>query len=617
MLSAQDASFLWWERDTQHLHVGAVTLLDGPIDHDALVRLVDERLCSNPRWRQRPVRALLDWHLPTWEDVERFEPRLLVKHVAAPAPGGEPELRRVCDTIFATPLDPELPLWEFTLVSGLEGERSAVVSKLHHCMIDGVSGAQMLDALTDSDDGAPPPLPPGVPPAPAASPLDRLALGLYTAWEIGTSLFEFLGTPSTPLPFTGALSPARHLVWSSFSLDEILALRGAAGCKVNDIVLAIITGALRREILARGGSVDGAIVRAMVPVSTRSATDRESMGNRVSTMSPLLPVHLADPGERLRAIQRELRTRRERGQAQAMSTLVSMLSVLPSAFDALLARFTPDTLLYSTVCTNIPGPRGRRTMLGRRVLDMHPYVPLAFRMGVEFAILSQGDRLSISATVDPALVPDADRIAESLRASFADLQAAFRVAADEPPKDAPASGARVADLMTRPVLALGPRDSLATAWRLMRRARVRHLPVLAPNGGVLGLLTQRDLLGASTSSVTVPDEEQRDGLLALVRVEDVMETHVQVTVADAPAADAGARMLRGKIGCLPVVDGDGRLAGIITAEDFLRWATTQLAASPAAADAGTSATAAADVATTPAAGNHVPQAASGPGIEAA
>lgn len=256
-------------------------------------------------------------------------------------------------------------------------------------------------------------------------------------------------------------------------------------------------------------------------------------------------------------------------------------------------------------------------MLGRRVLDMHPYVPLAFRMGVEFAILSQGDRLSISATVDPALVPDADRIAESLRASFADLQAAFRVAADAPPTDAPASGARVADLMTRPVLALGPRDSLATAWRLMRRARVRHLPVLAPNGGVLGLLTQRDLLGASTSSVTVPDEEQRVGLLALVRVEDVMETHVQVTVADAPAADAGARMLRGKIGCLPVVDGDGRLAGIITAEDFLRWATTQLAASPAAADAGTSATAAADVATTPAAGNDVPQAASGPGIEAA
>ncbi len=575
-LSSQDASFLWWERGTEHLHVGAVTLLDGPIEHEALTRLVVDRVCVDSRWRQRPVRPLLDWHLPTWEDVPGFDPRLLVRHVAAPAPGRESELRTVCDAIFTTPLDPALPLWEFTLVSGLEGQRSAVVCKLHHCMIDGVSGAQVLDALTDSDDGSPPPLPPGVPEPAASSPLDRLVLGLRTAWEIGSTVFELFATPASPLPFTGPLSPARHLVWASFPLDEVLALRGAAGCKVNDLVLAIITGALRREILARGGSVEGVVVRAMVPVSTRSASNRDSLGNLVSAMSPLLPVHIADAEARLRHIQRELRTRKERGQAQAMSTLVSLLDILPSAVDALLGRLTPDRLIYSTVCTNIPGPRGRRTMLGRRVLDIHPYVPLAFRMGIEFAILSQGDRLSISATVDPALVPDADRIPESLHAAFAELRAAFpTVTTAATPASAPA-GQRVADLMTSAVLTLGPRDSLATAWRLMRRARIRHLPVVASDGRLLGLLTHRDLLGASTSSVTVPDEAERVGMLALVRVEDVMETHVQVTHADDPAAEAGACMLRGKIGCLPVVDAEGRVVGIITAEDFLRWATSRL-----------------------------------------
>lgn len=584
-LSAQDASFLWWERGTQHLHVGAVTLLDGPVEHVALIRLIEERLCSLPRWRQRPVRPVLDWHLPTWENVPGFEPRFLVRHVAAPPPGRETDLRTVCEAIFSTPLDPELPLWEFTLVSGLEGDRSAVVSKLHHCMIDGVSGAQVLDALTDSDDGSPPPLPPGIPEPVAVSPLDRLAIGLRTAWEIGTTLFEFFAVPPTPLPFTGPLSPARQLVWTSFSLDDILALRGAAGCKVNDIVLAIITGALRREILACGGSVDRAVVRAMVPVSTRTAGQRDSLGNLVSAMSPLLPVHLADAGERLRAIQRELRARKERGQAQAMSALVSLLDVLPSAVDALLGRLTPDRLVYSTVCTNIPGPRGRRTMLGRRVLDIHPYVPLAFRMGIEFAILSQGDRLSISATVDPALVPQADRLADALRDAFAELQAAFRPAEPLAPSGA-GGGMRVGDLMTSPVLTLGPRDSLATAWRLMRRARIRHLPVVAPDGKLLGLLTQRDLLGASTSTVTVPDEAERVGMLALVRAEDVMESHVQVTRADAPAAEAGACMLRGKIGCLPVVDAEGRLAGIVTAEDFLRWATNRLGEAAGGSAAG-------------------------------
>lgn len=574
-LSAQDASFLWWERGTQHLHVGAVTLLDGPVEHTALIRLVEERLCCMPRWRQRPVRPVLDWHLPTWEDVPGFEPRFLVRHLAAPPPGREADLRTVCEAIFSTPLDPALPLWEFTLVSGLEGDRSAVVSKLHHCMIDGVSGAQVLDALTDSQDGAPPPLPPGVPEPVALSPLDRLTLGLRTAFEIGNTLFELFAVPPSPLPFTGPLSPARRLVWTSFPLDDILALRGAAGCKVNDIVLAVITGALRREILARGGTVDGAVVRAMVPVSTRTAGQRDSLGNLVSAMAPLLPVHLADPAARLRAVQRELRARKERGQAQAMSALVSLLDVLPSAVDALLGRLTPDRLVYSTVCTNIPGPRGERTMLGRRVLDIHPYVPLAFRMGIEFAILSQGNRLSISATVDPTLVPDAERLAGALREAFTELQAAFRPAAPVAASDA-TEGVRVADLMTSPVLTLGPRDSLATAWRLMRRARIRHLPVVAPDGRLLGLLTHRDLLGASTSAVTVPDEAERVGMLALIRAEDVMESHLQVTRADAPAAEAGACMLRGKIGCLPVVDTEGRLVGIITAEDFLRWATSRL-----------------------------------------
>jgi CBS domain-containing membrane protein len=185
-------------------------------------------------------------------------------------------------------------------------------------------------------------------------------------------------------------------------------------------------------------------------------------------------------------------------------------------------------------------------------------------------------------------MPDADALGGALRASFAELQAAVavRIPASQPTRPAvPAGPATVATLMSQPVLAVSPDDSLATAWLTMRRARIRHLPVQTTDCRLVGLLTHRDILGAASSRLVVPSEPDRVRQLTGVRVGDVMETHVQTAAPDEPAGQAGQRLLRGKIGCLPVVDGDGRLVGIVTGADFLRWAAVHLDGTHAAIEA--------------------------------
>jgi len=612
-LSPLDAAFLYLERPNQLLHVGCVALLDGPVPFDAFAAMLDRRLGALRRYHQRPVRPPLDLDRPRWEDDPGFDVRRHARHLAVPPPGGAAELRELIDTFFATPFDRHRPLWEFYLIEGLSGGRCALLCKVHHCMIDGVSGAQVLEAITDAaSDAEPlaplalrrPPLPARTAPVdgpraatgPGREPLSRLraAFRLLTspalAWarareaaEAAATLASFAREPASPLPFNGTLSDARRIVWTSFMLDDFLAMRGAAGCKVNDVVLAVIAGALRRYLEGRGLRPDALRVRAMVPVSERRQADHLALGNLVSAMFPTLPVDVADPVERLRRVAAETRALKERGQPQASSLVLALLGALPAPLGALLARAVPERPFLSTICTNVPGSHQVRSLLGRRILDVHPIVPLLQGMGLEFAIMSHAGRLSITVNSDPALVPDAERMRAHLLESAAELRAALgaSAAARRPLPGTLDTGPRVADLMTREVVTIAPQDSLARAWALMRFKRIRHMPVL-DGERLVGLVTHRDLLAASTSSLASPAEEARVSLLARHSAVDVMETHLSTAAPEEPAAEAGQRMVRHKIGCLPVVR-EGTLVGIVTEEDFLRWATERMTCAPAPA----------------------------------
>jgi diacylglycerol O-acyltransferase / wax synthase len=578
-LSPLDASFLYMERPNQRMHVGCVALLDGPIAFEPFARAMEERLGAIPRYHERPVRPLLDLDWPRWQVDPTFEVRRHLRHVAVPPPGGENELHELVDSLFATRLDPRHPLWETFLIDGLAGGRSALLCKVHHAMIDGVSGAQVLEAMADPAPHDPPRSSPHAaaprslfdavrPAALAATARDAVAaLGV-----VRSMFFDALPT----LPFNGPITDARRIVWASFPLDEFLTLRGAAGCKVNDVVLAVIAGAIRRYLEARG-TLPGAVrPRALVPVSVRRADDHMALGNMVSSMLPRLPIDVADPVERLRCVAEEMRTLKEQGQPRASGMAMQLVGSLPSAVNALIGRFATAAAPFNTVCTNVPGPREACHLLGRRILEVHPIVPLFQGLGMEFAIMSYAGRVSISAAVEPHLVPEAADIPTHLEAAWHELRAAVGAGVSARPATAPA-GPRVADLMTREVISIAPDDALATAYREMHRHRIRHLPVVRRDGRLVGLVTHRDLLAASSSTLVVRAEEDRVRLLGVVPAADVMETHLSVAAPDDPAADAGERMIRHKIGCLPVVDADGHLAGIVTEEDFLRWATARMA----------------------------------------
>ena len=577
-LSPLDASFLYWEKPHQRMHVGCVALLDGPIAFEPFARAMEERLGTIARYRERPVRPLLDLDWPRWHVDPTFEMRRHLHHVAVPPPGGDAELHTLVDELFAIRLDPRHPLWETYLIDGLAGGRSAVLCKVHHSMIDGVSGAQLLEAMADPMPHEPPRSSPHA--TPPRMPLDafRPAALLETVRDAAQALglLRSVVLDAVPvLPFNGPITDARRMVWTSFPLDDFLTMRGAAGCKVNDVVLAVIAGAIRRYLLARGVRPTGVRPRTLVPVSVRRADDHMALGNMVSSMFPSLPIDVADPVERLRQVADEMRTLKAQGQPRAAGLAMQFVGALPAPVNALLGRLIPSMPPVNTVCTNVPGPREACALLGRRILEVHAFVPLVQGLGLEFAIMSYAGQLSISAAVEPRLVPDAADIPGHLQAAAQELHAALAAGEVREPVR-PAAGPRVADLMTPGVLAVAPGDSLAKAYALMRMKCIRHLPVVTADGRLAGLVTHRALLAASASSLKTPRDDERVELLAFAHVGDVMETHVSVASANDPAALAGERMIRHKIGCLPVVGEDRRLEGIVTEEDFLRWATARM-----------------------------------------
>jgi diacylglycerol O-acyltransferase len=578
-LSPMDAAFLYYERPVQRLHVGSVSLLEGTVPFDAFTDLTVERLRGLPRYLQRPVRPMLDWTLPSWQDVPRFDPRHHIRHVGVPPPGGPAELHALVDELMAAPLDPDSPLWETYLIDGLADGKAAILNKIHHCMIDGVSGAQLLDRLTD-------PAPESTPEPAAPSPMLRThGSGGARPWSVKAAV-EAISTvarwalqPSSQLPWNAPISAERRLRWTVLPLERLLVIRGAVGCKVNDIVLAVIAGGLRRWLLAHGASIDRLCVRAMVPVSTRTAADQLALGNLVSAMFPVLPIQIADPIDRLHKVAAHMSELKERGQAHATGLMMALAGSLPAPLSATLGRLLPSWPMINVVCTNVPGPREPRYVLGRRIAAIHPIVPLFEGLGLGFAILSYADQLSIAAAADPALVPDLESVTEAIATELDALVRSLGLGVEAPAQaQAPRPvRPRVTDLMTAAVHTIAPETSLAEAWRLMQRKRIRHAPVVDARQQLVGLVTHRDLLAAAPSRSDQPHEAGRLLPLEWLAAREVMETHLTVASPDEPAAAAGQRMLAAKIGCLPVVDDGGRLAGIVTEEDFLRWATGQMA----------------------------------------
>ncbi|MDQ6773838.1 MAG: wax ester/triacylglycerol synthase family O-acyltransferase, partial [Candidatus Dormibacteraeota bacterium] len=422
-----DASFIHVEDDNNPMHIGSVVVLEGPPPtYGDMVRLIAGKLALVPRYRQKVREVPFGLGRPVWVDDPHFQILYHIRHTAVPSPGSEEQLRNLAGRVFAQLLDRRKPLWEMWVVEGLEGGRWALISKVHHAMVDGMAGTDLMTVLLDSRRDTEPM--PAAPPVAASepsdlhlvadaladaivSPLDRVTglrvvarAGLPTLPELVENLRGLAGTWLQPAAtsLNGPIGPHRRWSWAKAELADVKLVREGLGGTVNDVILAAITAGFRALLLARGERVEGRVVRTLVPVSMRARDERGVLDNQVSGLFPGLPVGVADPVERLRLVRSQMEDLKRSRVAVGGDALVKMGGFAPEMLLALGARLgtrAPQRAVQ-TVTTNVPGPQVPLYAAGRQLLEAYPYVPIAGNVRIAIAIFSYIGRLKFGVTGD-------------------------------------------------------------------------------------------------------------------------------------------------------------------------------------------------------------------------
>ncbi|MGO8873442.1 MAG: WS/DGAT/MGAT family O-acyltransferase [Acidimicrobiales bacterium] len=455
-LSALDAEFLHLEDGIAHMHIaGACVFADPPPTLADVASLIDSKLHLIPRYRQRVRAVPLELGRPVWVDDPHFDLGYHLRHTALPAPGDEAAFNRFMGRIMSQPLDRERPLWETWLVEGLEGGRWALVFKIHHCMVDGIAGVELLIALLDVTPttaiGEPRPWTPAPEPSGVAKVLDAWSGLLAGAWDevrgiptaithpveagktaaaTATGLVRLLRrlAPTPPLSIEGSIGP--HRVWAHAvgSLADVKAVRSVFGGTVNDVALAAVAGGYRALLLGRGEDVDRAVVRSLLPVSTRHDDGRGVPDNRVSALLYDLPVQIADPVERLELVHRQLLELKASHIADAAEAVTSITDLVPPMMLGGVSRLAVRSAgrlgqrSLTTVTTNVPGPQFPLYCLGHQMEEYLPFVPISHGVRIGTAILSYNGKLCFGFTGDYGSVPDIDTLASATAAELAELR---------------------------------------------------------------------------------------------------------------------------------------------------------------------------------------------------
>jgi diacylglycerol O-acyltransferase / wax synthase len=453
-LSPQDASFIHIEDEVSHMHIGTLGLFEGPAPTAEEAReAIERKLDLVPRYRQRVHLVPFDIGRPVWADDPDFVLDYHLRRTALPAPGGDEELRRLFGRVMSQRLDRGRPLWELWLAEGLEDGRWAMISKVHHCMVDGVSATDLLSVLLDPEPEfertTPQPWRPEPEPNPAqllahavaarmSSPYEgmramraavlrpgRMATGL-TETARGMRSFEALTRTGAVTSLNGPIGPHRRWTWARARLDDIKQVRKGCGGTVNDVVLAVITRGFRDLLLGRGEDLDGRVVRTMVPVSVRAEHERGTYNNKVSAMFADLPVGVADPVDRLNAVREQMEGLKKSGMAvaaQRLTQLGDFGSPMLLALGGRVASRTPQRNVQ-TVTTNVPGPQRPLYYSGRRMLEAFPFVPLGGSVRIAIAIFSYDGGLNFGITGDYEHAPDIDVVAAGIEDGIKELLAA-------------------------------------------------------------------------------------------------------------------------------------------------------------------------------------------------
>jgi WS/DGAT/MGAT family acyltransferase len=454
-LSSLDALFLELEDRSAHMHVGAVALFEGPPPpYRDLLQLIEGKLESVPRYRQRLMFVPFSQGRPVWVDESQFDLEYHVRRTALPSPGTPAELRRLAGRLLSQQLDRSKPLWEMWLVEGLEHGQFALVSKTHHCMIDGVSGVDLAAILMETEPSTEPPAAPEREPyrprpGPHVSELllasmrDQIAHPIRFAKEslekntdARKLLREMVGgirpllglaqLGKAPLSGLNApIGPHRRFEMVDLPFAEVKEVRASLGGTVNDVLLAVVAGALRTLLSARGEATDEDL-RALVPVSVRPQAAQATFGNQLSAIFCPLPVSEASARERLRKVCAAMKGIKESGQALGASAIARLSDFAPPTLLAQAARLQSVTRFFNLVVTNVPGPQFPLFLLGRKMRSCYPQVPLAPQQTVGIALLSYDGNIGVGLLGDAERAPDLPELALALRAALDELLVASR-----------------------------------------------------------------------------------------------------------------------------------------------------------------------------------------------
>jgi diacylglycerol O-acyltransferase / wax synthase len=458
-LTSLDASSLSNESSSSHMHIGAILIFEGPPPrYTDLVEHVRERLHLVPRFRQKIVFPPLEAGRPLWVDDVNFNLTYHIRHTALPEPGGEAQLKRLAGRVFSQQLDRSKPLWELWLAQGLERDRFAILTKTHHAMVDGVSGVDIGTVLFELEPNVKPPAASDEwVPQPEPGTTELVARGIsdvvaapvkiaeraveavrnpettarraVEALEGLSEIVSAFADPAPDVPLNQPIGPHRRYVWARSELATFKRIKDSLGGSVNDVVLAVVTGAVRSWLHRRGMRTEGLELRALVPVSIRGEDDRGNLGNRIALMRGPLPVYVADPVRRLHVISKAMADLKASKQALGAEVISRFNDFAPPTLLAQAARINFTTRLFNLIVTNVPGPQLPLYVLGRELEEVFPVAFLPENHALAVAIMSYNGKVGFGLLADYDSMEDIEAISDGIADSIAELEQAAGAAA--------------------------------------------------------------------------------------------------------------------------------------------------------------------------------------------
>ncbi|MGE5081746.1 MAG: wax ester/triacylglycerol synthase family O-acyltransferase [Acidobacteriota bacterium] len=456
-LSWGDTVFLHLEREGMPLNVASVCSFEGEVSFEDCVRFVEAKLPLLPRYMKYVMAPPFGVGLPSWEYDPQFDIRRHMREVKLRY-GTETELKALAGKLFSTMMDRRHPLWDLTLVRGLKGNRTGLIIRLHHCLADGIAGVGIVNLLLDANPDAPPPprrkvkfqvprrrdalssLSTGFVDSYAdfvkrilSAMTDVLSMAERLAANGGSvepdefaDLFPEITAFTERLRFNVIYRGPQKFAYTAIPLDQVKAIRKKCGTSVNDVILAIVTATIRRYCELHGDPVKGRLFRMMVPVNLRGNEDPAQLGNRISLVPVTVPLSIRQPRKLLAAVHKRTEFLKHVHAAELVSLAGGLIGIFPTSVQGLagpIASQLPITP-FNLVCTNVPGPQSPLYLLGHKMLEWYPYVPVGGEMAVNCAILSYDGRIYFGFSGDVHAAPDLKRMEKLLQISFTELREA-------------------------------------------------------------------------------------------------------------------------------------------------------------------------------------------------